>query len=137
MVEPPVPPRPEPRRMLPPVSLVERLRAYWDDPRVRIGALLVGALVAGLVWYQLGVSGTSGTSTAAPPSTSTTATSAPSSSPATGSTEGSVRSGGLLFVQIAGSVVHPGRRAHSTPAPVSSTRSRRPAAGFPARTSIG
>ena len=34
---------------------IERLREHWDDPRVRIGALLVAALVTGLVWYQLGV----------------------------------------------------------------------------------
>ena len=57
MVEPAVPPRPEPRRPSPRSSALERLRDRWGDPRVRIAALLVAALVAGLVWYQLGVRG--------------------------------------------------------------------------------
>ncbi len=34
MIEPPVPPRPEPqRRMLPPASALERVREHWEDPR--------------------------------------------------------------------------------------------------------
>src|SRR6476646_5897338 len=57
MVEPSVPPRPEPRRPLPAVSALERVRDLRGDPRVRITALLVVALVAGIVWYQLGARG--------------------------------------------------------------------------------
>jgi competence protein ComEA len=97
--------------MLPPGSFLERLRVHWDDPRVRIGALLLAALVAGVGWYQLGVRGTTGAGATAPPST--TATSRAGAAPSTGtgvagSTATTTPAGGLLVVQIAGSVVHPG-----------------------------
>jgi competence protein ComEA len=122
MVEPTVPSRPEPRRNLPPASFVERARVYWDDPRVRIGALLLGALIAGLAWYQLGVRGTAGAGAAPAPTTATTSrsaftsdatrpdgTSASSGTGATGgSTTGDSTTGGPLIVQVAGSVVRPG-----------------------------
>jgi competence protein ComEA len=117
MVDPPVPPRPEPRGALPPGSLLERLRDRWDDPRVRIAALLVGALVAGLAWYQLGVSGAAGagptsertapsSSRAGPGPPATADTSRAGASPASGSTGTSA--GGPVVVHVAGAVVHPG-----------------------------
>jgi competence protein ComEA len=45
------PPRPGPRRR---GALAEELRDRWADPRVRVGALLVVAAVAGFAWYQTG-----------------------------------------------------------------------------------
>jgi hypothetical protein len=73
MIEPPVPPRPEPSHRLPAAPPLERLRQHWEDPRVRVGALLLGALVAGLLWYQLGAGGTAA---AGPPVTTTPSTAA-------------------------------------------------------------
>ena len=45
------PPRPGPRRR---GAMAEELRDRWADPRVRVGALLVIAAVAGFAWYQTG-----------------------------------------------------------------------------------
>lgn len=112
MLEPPVPPRPELRRTFPHGSLIERARERWDDPRVRIGALLLGALIAGLAWYQLGVSG--GASAAAPvPATkpTTVSTGAPGAPDPTGAPDAtgpSTPAGGFVMVHVAGAVVHPG-----------------------------
>lgn len=56
MPEPPVPPRP----VLPPglaTVYVARVRAGWSDPRVRVGALLLGAAIAGFVWFRIGSDG--------------------------------------------------------------------------------
>jgi competence protein ComEA len=109
MHEPPVPPRPEPPRPYLPDSPLERLRERWEDPKVRIAALLVVALVAGFVWYRIG-SGGQAPASAAPRSTATTAavgslgTDASSDGPGTTSTTG----GGLLVVHVAGAVAHPG-----------------------------
>ena len=114
MFEPPVPPRPEPRRTLSHVSLFERARERWEDPRVRVGALLLGALVAGLGWYQLGSSG--GADAAAPASTPTTrATASTTAAPSgLGTTTGEAAPGaradpqGYVMVHVAGAVAHPG-----------------------------
>ena len=45
------PPRPGPTAA---ARSVERLRDRWADPRVRVGALLAVAAVAGAFWYQAG-----------------------------------------------------------------------------------
>jgi competence protein ComEA len=45
------PPRPAPHGR---TAVVEQLRDRWADPRVRIGALLVVAAIAGFAWYQNG-----------------------------------------------------------------------------------
>lgn len=104
MLEPPVPPRPEPRRMFTPASLPERVREHWDDPRVRVGALLLAALIAGFAWYQLGVSGSAGAGapvpTSAPSDTRTRADPARAKTPSP--------PGGFLMVHVAGAVAHPG-----------------------------
>jgi competence protein ComEA len=103
MFEPPVPPRPEPRRRLPSAPSLERLREQWEDPRVRVGALLLAALVAGFFWYQLGVRGSTA---AAPPPPTTTSSGARSRAAA--SPEASSRPSGRVVVQVAGAVAHPG-----------------------------
>jgi competence protein ComEA len=126
MLEPPDPSRPDPERPAPerPVLRIaprsagyglERLREHWDDPRVRVGALLVAALVAGFVWYQIGISGRGDAGATAPSaSTATTASSgagAPSTAPAgTDAVTGTGPTGasGIVFVHVAGAVVHPG-----------------------------
>jgi competence protein ComEA len=79
---------------------LDRLRAYADDPRVRIGALLVVALIAGFAWYQLGAR----SKPAAP------AASAPRSTvpiPERATTPSSER-GGTVTVHVAGAVNRPG-----------------------------
>jgi competence protein ComEA len=110
MHEPPVPPRPEPPRPYLPAGPLERWRERWEDPKVRIAALLVVALVAGFVWYRLGSGGQQPVS-AAPRSTATTAavaelgTESPLGESGTTST---TSAGGLLMVHVAGAVAHPG-----------------------------
>lgn len=99
----PVPPRPHlaDRARLDPGDLLERLRARWEDPRVRAGVLLVLAAIAGLVWFRLGrsseergaVASTAGAAATAPRVSTTTTTTEPS---------------GELVVHVAGAVARPG-----------------------------
>ena len=56
MPEPPFPPRPVVRPRLP-ADFFARLRASWSDPRVRVGALLLAAAIAGFVWFRIGSAG--------------------------------------------------------------------------------
>jgi competence protein ComEA len=94
--------------------LFERARERWEDPRVRIGALLLGALIAGLAWYQLGASG--GAGAAAPASTATTTKPVVTSSSAASGERASAGEGattgadpqGYVMVHVAGAVVQPG-----------------------------
>jgi competence protein ComEA len=51
-VDPPVPARP--LLVGSRAVLVDRMRARWEDPRVRTLVLLVAAAVAGFAWFQLG-----------------------------------------------------------------------------------
>lgn len=98
-------PRPDPPRPLPaPARGIERLREHWDDPRVRIGALLAAALVTGFVWYQLGAGPSSGAAGPEPP---TAAESASTTRAAAGSTASSPPAG-MLTVHVAGAVARPG-----------------------------
>ena len=91
-----VPPRPVPRGV--PEYLAE-IRDWATDPRVRVGALLLAAAIAGYFWYQVGQGQTSSSLPAAssispPPSQhsfrSTTTTKPP------------------FLVHVAGAVAHPG-----------------------------
>lgn len=110
MHELPVPPRPEPPRPYLPAAPLERLRDRWEDPKVRIAALLVVALVAGFVWYRLGSSGRAPAS-AAPRSTATTTaveSLGTESTAAEAKTTSTTGAGGLLVVHVAGAVAHPG-----------------------------
>lgn len=96
-------PRPDPPRPLPaPVRGIERLREHWDDPRVRIGALLAAAFVTGFVWYQLGVGQSSGAAGSKPAAASVSTTRTVSSPTA------SSQPAGTLIVHVAGDVARPG-----------------------------
>jgi competence protein ComEA len=94
-------PRPDLPRPLPaPGRAIDRWREHWDDPRVRVAALLLAALITGFVWYRLGVA-EGGTGPASPTTASTpvgTATATPTSS----------RPTGTLTVHVAGAVGQPG-----------------------------
>jgi competence protein ComEA len=110
MHEPPVPPRPEPPRPFLPAGPLERLRERWEDPKIRIAALLVVALIAGFVWYRLGTGGRTPAS-AAPRSTVTTAPVAALGTESPGGDSGTpstTDAGGLLLVHVAGAVARPG-----------------------------
>ncbi len=62
------------RRMLPPASFVERARARTGTiPASASARSSLAALVAGLAWYQLGVSGTAGAGATAPTTATTSA----------------------------------------------------------------
>lgn len=115
MFEPPVPPRPGLPRSFSSSALVERLRGHWDDPRVRVGALLLAALITGFAWYQLGISGSASAGSTAPTTAivGTTVTTAASTGPSDatgtgGSSSTSGSSAGAVVVHVAGAVVHPG-----------------------------
>jgi competence protein ComEA len=109
MHEPPVPPRPEPPRPYLPDGPLERWRERFEDPKVRIAALLVVALIAGFVWYRLGSGGRTPAS-AAPRSTAATAAveSLGDATGGSGVTTSTTEVGGLLMVHVAGAVAHPG-----------------------------
>ena len=88
----------------------DRVRELRGDTRVGIAALVVVALVAGLIWYRLGAGG----STPAPTARRTPATSAPAAtgsatgSASTGSSAGAAKKGERVTVHVAGAVAKPG-----------------------------
>jgi competence protein ComEA len=95
---------------LPAVSALERVRDLRGDPRVRITALLVAALVAGLVWYQLGARGSARAGAGAratPPTSAAAGERASGADDVTGASTTSEPSG-TVVVHVAGAVVHPG-----------------------------
>ena len=90
------PPRP-PARGFP--ALVESLRDRATDPRVRVGALLFAAAIAGYFWYQVGQDQSSAALPGAP-------TSFPSASRRSIRTTTTTKP--PVLVHVAGAVVHPG-----------------------------
>lgn len=90
------PPRP-PARGVP--ALVESFRDRATDPRVRVGALLLAAAIAGYFWYQVGQDQSSAALPGAPSSFQ-------SSKRRTFRTTTTTKP--LLLVHVAGAVVHPG-----------------------------
>jgi competence protein ComEA len=103
------PPRPEPWGG-PFERFADRVRELRGDPRAGVAALLLVALVAGLVWYRLGAGG----STPAPPARRAPATSAPAATgsvagpSAAGGSPGAAKKGERVTVHVAGAVTKPG-----------------------------
>ena len=93
-------------------QLRDRLGDWRHDARFGIVVLIGVALVAGVIWYRIGIGGASaGESSAAPAAVSTTAPSttlaATSSADATDATDAK-RQPERIAVHVAGAVTHPG-----------------------------
>lgn len=89
----------------------DRLHEWRSDPRVGLVALLLVAVVAGFIWYRMGLAsggnGTAGATTASTPSRSRA--SAPAQSRATTSTTANgTRASAKVVVHVAGAVTKPG-----------------------------
>ena len=91
-----VPPRPVPRGL--PAHLAE-IRDWLTDPRVRVGALLVAAAIAGYFWYQVG----QGETSSALPSGSSIST-----RPRRQTFRSTTTTRPPFLVHVAGAVAHPG-----------------------------
>jgi competence protein ComEA len=83
-------------------SLRDRFETWRTDARFGVVALVVVAVIAGVIWYRLGVSG--GTDPPIP----ATAVRAPSPTAGTASTVTTMTSPTRLVVHVAGDVTHPG-----------------------------
>src|SRR5262249_29447330 len=124
-----LPPRPAfvVERSRPTERLLDRCRALRGDPRVGVVVLVAVAVVAGFVWYRIGIAGAGQSPLPAAPAGATRplparprpvpARTSPSSSAAVPSTtvrvapaaSGSSSSkGGIIVVHVAGAVVHAG-----------------------------
>jgi competence protein ComEA len=94
--------------------LVDRCRDWRHDARFGVVVLVGVALVAGVIWYRIGVGGTSaGESDAAPAAVSTTAPSTtlvdPTPTDASAATAtGAKGQAATIAVHVAGAVNHPG-----------------------------
>jgi competence protein ComEA len=107
MSVPSVPPRPH----IAAEGLVERLRTWWVDPRVRVGVLLTAAVVVGLAWFQVGRAerpAPAGTAPAPRPASATSGAGSGSGSGATGATTTTTAAGSDLVIHVAGAVARPG-----------------------------
>jgi len=97
-------------------ALAERLRPWRRDPRVGVALLLVAALAAGTIWYEIGsrTGGGSAFGAARTPSTSAGGSSPPSRSEtrstrsAPPATTASTGAGTEVVVDVAGDVARPG-----------------------------
>jgi competence protein ComEA len=89
--------------------LVDRCRDWRHDARFGVVVLVGVALVAGVIWYRIGIGGASaGESSAAPAAVSTTAPSTTISDPTPNDAAASKADGGTIAVHVAGAVNHPG-----------------------------
>ena len=87
--------------------LVDRLRRLRGDPRASIAALLVVSLVAGFIWYRLGVGeGSSSPTTRRTPASTAARDSATGTSDT--SATGRTKQGDRVTVHVAGAVAKPG-----------------------------
>jgi competence protein ComEA len=109
--DPAVPPRPSfvvGDDTAPFARIAERLRELRGDARFGVVVLVLVAVVAGFVWYRIGVGGSDA---AAPPARPTTPvvthTNAVATSAASG-TSGEAPATGKIVVHVAGAVVHAG-----------------------------
>ena len=101
--------------------VVERMREWRDDARFGVVVLVVIAVVAGVVWYRIGISGgddavaaPNSSSAASAASAGSTTTSPETTTPAGASGSGAARtpaaggSGAKLLVHVAGAVAQAG-----------------------------
>src|SRR5581483_1471056 len=99
-------PRPDPPRPSLPdgpwAALADRVRVWRSDTRVAVAVLLVAAVVAGVVWYRLGVASGASASDAGAPRAAT----GPARDRATPTTGQSAAS--EVVVDVAGAVARPG-----------------------------
>jgi competence protein ComEA len=109
-------PRREPRRDRrarahtidgPLTALVDRVRDWQSDARFGVVVLVVIALVAGVVWYRIGVGGASAGESVAPPRAVTTTSRATAGSEPSPSTTAK-GAAATIAVHVAGAVNHPG-----------------------------
>ncbi len=86
--------------------LVDRIRDWRTDARFGVVVLVVVAVIAGVIWYRIGVGGASAGEAATPRVTTTTASGdrGTSSAPGTSVPAASAR----IAVHVAGAVTHPG-----------------------------
>jgi competence protein ComEA len=111
--DPPLPPRPAfvvGDDSTPLGRLVERARDFRGDARFGVVVLILVAVVAGFVWYRIGVGG--GDDAAAAPTRRSapvaTRASASATSRASGTAAGAPAAGAKIVVHVAGAVVHAG-----------------------------
>jgi competence protein ComEA len=86
--------------------LADRLRDWRADARFGVVVLVLIALVAGVLWYRIGVGGASEGDASAPAAVTSTT---PRTTVVTASTgSGTARPGARIAVHVAGAVAHPG-----------------------------
>ncbi len=89
--------------------LVDRCRDWRHDARFGVVVLVGVALVAGVIWYRIGIGGEgAGESSAAPAAVSTTAPSTTVDDPTPGGATNATRQSATIAVHVAGAVNHPG-----------------------------
>lgn len=88
--------------------VVDRCRDWRHDARFGVVVLVGVALIAGVIWYRIGIGGASaGESSAAPAAVSTTAPSTTIDDPTPGATNAKSQPA-TIAVHVAGAVNHPG-----------------------------
>jgi competence protein ComEA len=105
-------PRPAPVADGPWTRLVDRVRDWRSDARFGVAVLVLVAVVAGVVWYRIGVGGASAGEPASA-SRAVTTTVAPAVAPAGGPADAAPSttakgSPATIAVHVAGAVTHPG-----------------------------
>jgi competence protein ComEA len=83
-------------------ALTDRLAAWRTDARAGVALLAVAAVIAGVVWYRVGVGGGDAPPVRTSPTTATTTRVASTGTPTTGA------AGGRVVVHVAGAVTKPG-----------------------------
>jgi competence protein ComEA len=87
--------------------LIDRVRDWRTDARFGVAVLVVIAVVAGVVWYRIGVGGASAGEPASTPRAATTTVAVAAAGGPSTSTTGSGASA-KIAVHVAGAVTHPG-----------------------------
>jgi competence protein ComEA len=87
--------------------LIDRVRDWRTDARFGVVVLVVIAVVAGVVWYRIGVGGASAGEPASTPRAATTTVAVAAAGGPTTSTTG-LGASAKIAVHVAGAVTHPG-----------------------------